>query len=155
MKNTIRRLLRDRRGSIAILVAFGIVALAGFAGLAVDVSSFYFLQGGLQTTADVAAWAAISIVLMPKIARKKVCAGLLLACALLVITRTAFSGFPPGVNVPVSSFQFPVVTSAFARTWPCSVEDMFFSTYSKARARTSVSSGSFVTAAKAATSAVV
>ena len=60
MKNTIRRFLRDRRGSIAILVAFGIVALAGFAGLAVDVSSFYVLQGGLQTTADVAALAAVS-----------------------------------------------------------------------------------------------
>ncbi|MBU3076620.1 pilus assembly protein TadG-related protein [Sphingomonas quercus] len=54
----IRRLGRDRRGSVTILMAGIIVGLLGVTGLAVDVGGAYLKARSLQGTADAAALAA-------------------------------------------------------------------------------------------------
>ncbi len=55
-----RDLVRDQHGSVMIIAALAMLALAGFAGLAIDGSSLYFLKARLQATADTAALAAVT-----------------------------------------------------------------------------------------------
>ncbi len=58
-KRFYRAFLRDERGATMVLMAIGLLASAGVAALAVDIGYFYLLKGQLQTTADVAALAAV------------------------------------------------------------------------------------------------
>lgn len=52
------KLLRDKRGIVAIWLGLCLTTLAGAASLAIDLSSLYVLRNKLQTTADAAALAA-------------------------------------------------------------------------------------------------
>ena len=52
------RALWSRKGQALVVVAFGIIALLGAAGLAIDVGSWYVTAQHLQSTADAAALAA-------------------------------------------------------------------------------------------------
>ncbi len=54
-----RAFLGDQRGGTLLFMAIGLFASAGVAALAVDMGYFYLLKERLQTTADVAALAAI------------------------------------------------------------------------------------------------
>jgi hypothetical protein len=56
---TLRALIRDDRGSVAVFVALALPVLLGFAGLAVDVSHHRLVQNRLQTAADAAALAGV------------------------------------------------------------------------------------------------
>ena len=58
----------DRRGTIVPLVATGMIAMGGFAALAVDVSRAYSVQNELQTTVDAAALAAAHELRDPRLA---------------------------------------------------------------------------------------
>ncbi|MFT4111380.1 pilus assembly protein TadG-related protein [Silvibacterium sp.] len=54
------RLLNDRRGQTTILVAFCMMMILGFIGLAIDVGHFRYAKRTMQTAADAAAIAAAS-----------------------------------------------------------------------------------------------
>ncbi len=58
-KRCVRAFLRDQRGATLVFMAFGLFASAGLAALAIDAGYLYLLKGRLQTTADVAAMAAV------------------------------------------------------------------------------------------------
>ena len=58
-KRCIRAFLRDQQGATLVFIAIALFASAGVAALAVDMGYFYLLKGRLQTTADVAALAAV------------------------------------------------------------------------------------------------
>jgi hypothetical protein len=60
MRRISRRLLRDERGGIAILVAIGAAALLGAGALAVDLGHYRLTQNRLQSAADAAALAAVA-----------------------------------------------------------------------------------------------
>lgn len=49
------RLLRDRRGATAILLALALSAIVGFAGLGSEVASWYYTERSMQSAADSAA----------------------------------------------------------------------------------------------------
>ena len=53
-----RAFLRDRRGSVIVMIPVFFLVAAGFASLAVDMGHLYSLRGQLQNTADAAALAA-------------------------------------------------------------------------------------------------
>jgi len=55
--NRIKTFTDDRRGAVYIWVAFGMLGMIGFAGLAVDMSYFYAVRNQMQTSADSAALA--------------------------------------------------------------------------------------------------
>ena len=59
LNRCIRVFLRDQRGSTMALMAVGLLASAALAALAVDIGYFYLLKVQLQSTADVAALAAV------------------------------------------------------------------------------------------------
>ncbi len=52
--------LRDRQGSVVMVVALSMVVIAGFSALAVDMSYLYWMKNRLQATADAAATAGAS-----------------------------------------------------------------------------------------------
>jgi Flp pilus assembly protein TadG len=52
-----RRLQRDERGAVAVIVAAAIIVLVGFGALVVDVSYFFYAQRIVQATANAAALA--------------------------------------------------------------------------------------------------
>jgi Flp pilus assembly protein TadG len=52
-----RRLRRDERGAVAVLVAAGLVALVGFGALVVDVGFYFYAQRVVQASAQAAALA--------------------------------------------------------------------------------------------------
>lgn len=58
IQHTMRDLKRSTSGNAVMLVAFGMPALVGSAGLAVDVSQWYMWRGEIQFAADQAALAA-------------------------------------------------------------------------------------------------
>src|ERR1051326_5719812 len=52
------RLLRDRRGAAAVMLAIALTGIIGFAGLGTEVASWYFTQRAMQGAADFAATSA-------------------------------------------------------------------------------------------------
>ncbi len=59
-KRCVRAFLRDQQGGTLVFMAIGLFASVGMAALAVDVGYLYILKNRLQTTADVAALAAVA-----------------------------------------------------------------------------------------------
>src|SRR4051794_22008069 len=49
------RLLRDRRGATAVMLAIALTGILGFAGLGTEVAAWYFTQRAMQGAADFAA----------------------------------------------------------------------------------------------------
>ena len=58
-KRCVRAFLRDQRGGTFVFMAIGLLASMSLAALAVDMGYLYILKNRLQTTADVAALAAV------------------------------------------------------------------------------------------------
>lgn len=54
------KFLRDRRGVTALATSISLIALAGFAGAAVDVSSWLTAKRSLQNAADQAVYSAVT-----------------------------------------------------------------------------------------------
>ncbi len=52
--------LRDRPGSVVIVVALSMVVISGFSALAVDMGYLYWMKNRLQATADAAVTAGAS-----------------------------------------------------------------------------------------------
>src|SRR5438876_320715 len=49
------RLLRDRRGATAVMLAIALTGIIGFAGLGTEVAAWYFTKSAMQGAADFAA----------------------------------------------------------------------------------------------------
>jgi Flp pilus assembly protein TadG len=52
------RLARDRRGTVAVILALALFAIVGFAGLGTEVASWYYTKRAMQGAADSAASSA-------------------------------------------------------------------------------------------------
>lgn len=58
LRTLLRAFHHDERGATAVLVGLSIIALAGFAGLATEVGTWYTAKRGMQGAADAAAFGA-------------------------------------------------------------------------------------------------
>ncbi|MGE5200540.1 MAG: pilus assembly protein TadG-related protein [Acidobacteriota bacterium] len=54
----VRRLIAERRGATAVILALALVSILGFAGLATEVSLWYFTKRDMQDAADSSAYSA-------------------------------------------------------------------------------------------------
>lgn len=70
-RRTLRRLLDDRRGVVAIVVAVALPAIVGAGALAVDVAMLRYVQNRLQSAADAAALASVGEISSPGTARAR------------------------------------------------------------------------------------
>jgi hypothetical protein len=56
--NQLRRLRRDERGNVSVIMGFLLIPLVGFLGLGFEVSNWYLISRGMQNAADAATIAA-------------------------------------------------------------------------------------------------
>jgi hypothetical protein len=56
--NQLRRLRRDERGNVSVMMGFLLIPLMGFLGLGFEVSNWYLISRGMQNAADASALAA-------------------------------------------------------------------------------------------------
>lgn len=75
MPRSILVLLRDKRGSVSLLVAAAIFVLFGFGAMAIDVGSFFYEKRRQQTANDLAALAAASDLLRARAAAQATASG--------------------------------------------------------------------------------
>ena len=65
MLKVTKSLARNRKGAIALMVAISAPAMVGMAALAIDVGSWYYVDGKLQGAADAAALAGLQVIERP------------------------------------------------------------------------------------------
>ncbi len=105
LARTLRRLLRNERGSMSVLIAIGLTVLLGFAALGVDVSLWLRARSNAQSAADAAANSAGAAAYQTNSTAR------ILAD---VDAMAAANGFQNGVNGVIVTMNNPPKSGAYA-----------------------------------------
>jgi hypothetical protein len=103
IRRALRRLVCDSGGASAVMVAFALPALIGFAGLGAETGLWYGMKGRNQSAADAAALSAADEVINAGSSG----ADALVAAANQAISQNGYTGDPPAIVYPYSDQTVP------------------------------------------------